>query len=89
MEKTKLEIVKSVLSGFRPEPYVKRIKVGFRTHDDGKTILIVQFDIDREKLDGRNLNKENVMSWTTEIATKIRNFGKIPIGYTETQVKYI
>jgi hypothetical protein len=89
MGKTKREIVQSVINDFRPEGYVRRIKCGFKPHEDGKTILVVQYTIQREKLGDKSIDKEKVLSWTRDLANKIRNIGKLPVAYTQTQVEYI
>jgi hypothetical protein len=89
MSKTKGEIIQSIVSQFRPELYVKRVKVGLTPHEDGKTILVVEYSIEKEKMGEESLDKSKVLGWTRDLAQKIRNTGKIPIGYTQTQVKII
>lgn len=81
----KREIIKSIVSQFRPELYVKGIKCGFKTNDDGSKTLIVQYTLDN----GTNPPSNNqILSWTRELAYKIRSATSIPISFTQTTVEY-
>ena len=89
MAKTKAQIIQSIVNNFKPEPYVKNIKCGFIPHDNEKLIISIEYTIDRNKLGESPLNKKKVLEWTKELANQIRNTVKLPIGYSETKVKYI
>ena len=89
MAKTKSQIVQSIVNDFRPEPYVKNIKCGFKPNDDGKVIISVEYTIDKKKLEGNSIDKKKVLDWTKELAAKVRNTAKLPIGYSETKIRYI
>lgn len=89
MSDNKRDIIQKIVSEFRPELYIKRIKCGLVPHQDGKTILKVEFTIDKQKLGKISLENEKVLSWSRELAHKIRNIAKLPIGYTETKVNFI
>ena len=75
MAKTKSQIVQSIVNDFRPEPYVKNIKCGFKPNDDGKVIISVEYTIDKKKLEGNSIDKKKVDRKSTRL-----NSSHIPLS---------
>ena len=67
MAKTKSQIVQSIVNDFRPEPYVKNIKCGFKPNDDGKVIISVEYTIDKKKLEGNYETVKKTMQYSQNL----------------------
>ena len=89
MGKSNADTIHSILSKFKPEPYIHKIKCGFDSHFDGSSILKCEFTIDKKKLGNRPVNNEKLLSHSKTLANKIKRETNLPIKHTQTTVKYL
>jgi hypothetical protein len=89
MGKSNSDTIHKILTKFKPEPYIKKIRCGFDTHYDGTMILKCDFTIEKQKLGDRTVNNERLVAHSKELANKIKRETKLPIKHTQTSITYL